>query len=94
MVATTLIVALQTYLETSTLGDLIMVVTISEECSELTLEQIKWLVSVTKKGNVHNLSDCCCRKQRKRLKSNSGKCDKTIDMFSNENVMFEEKEDE
>lgn len=46
------------------------------------------------KGNVHNLKDCCCRKQRKRLKSNSSKCDKTIDMFSNENVMFEEKEDE
>lgn len=36
------------------------------------------------KGNGHNLLDCCCRKQRKRLKSNSGnKCNKTIDMFIN-----------
>ena len=48
---------------------------------KLTLEEIKYLESI-------------CRKQRKRLKSNSGKCDKTIDMFSNENGMFEEKEDE
>lgn len=57
-----------------------MIVEVSES-SDLTLEQIKWLERV-------------CRKQRKRLKSNSGKCDKTIDMFSNENGMFEEKEDE
>lgn len=35
---------------------------------KLTLEEIKYLESV-------------CRKQRKRLKSNSDKCDKTIDMF-------------
>ena len=66
-----------------------MLVTISEECSELTLEQIKYLERVTKKGNGHNLLDCCCRKQRKRLKSNSGgsdKCDKTIDMFINYNL--------
>lgn len=41
------------------------------ESSDLTLEQIKWLESV-------------CRKQRKRLKSNSSKCDKTIDMFNDE----------
>lgn len=49
-----------------------MEILISER-SDLTLEQIKWLESV-------------CRKQRKRLKSNSGsinKCDKTIDMFIN-----------
>ena len=44
---------------------------------KLTLEEIKYLESV-------------CRKQRKRLKSNSGgsnKCNRTIDMF-------EESEDE
>lgn len=43
------------------------------ESSDLKLEQIKWLESV-------------CRKQRKRLKSNSGgsnKCNRTIDMFIN-----------
>lgn len=59
-----------------------MIIEVSENV-RLTLEQIKWLESV-------------CRKQRKRLKSNSGnKCNKTIDMFSNENYMFnEEKEDE
>lgn len=40
------------------------------------------------KGNVHNLSDCCCRKQRKRLKSNGdiNKCNRTIDMFINYNL--------
>ena len=45
----------------------------ASESSDLTLEQIKWLESV-------------CRKQRKRLKSNSGgsnKCNRTIDMFIN-----------
>ena len=57
-----------------------MIIEVSES-SDLTLEQIKWLESI-------------CRKQRKRLKSNGGKCDKTIDMFSNENYMFKEKEDE
>lgn len=57
-----------------------MVIEVSEY-SDLTLEQIKWLESV-------------CRKQRKRLKSNNGKCDKTIDMFSNENGMFNDKESE
>lgn len=57
-----------------------MIIEVSENV-RLTLEQIKWLESV-------------CRKQRKRLKSNSSKCDKTIDMFSNENGMFEEKEDD
>ena len=57
-----------------------MIIDVSES-SDLTLDQIKWLESV-------------CRKQRKCLKSNSGKCDKTIDMFSNENYLFEEKEDE
>lgn len=46
------------------------------ESSDLTLEEIKWLESV-------------CRKQRKRLKSNSGKCNRTIDMFNDV-----EKEDE
>ena len=40
---------------------------------KLTLDEIKWLESV-------------CRKQRKRLKSNSSKCDKTIDMFINYNL--------
>ena len=69
-----------------------MIIEVSEEV-RLTLEEIKWLERVTKKGNGHNLLDCCCRKQRKRLKSNSGnKCNKTIDMFSLENCMFEEKE--
>ena len=66
-----------------------MLVTISEECSELTLEQIKYLERVTKKGNGHNLLDCCCRKQRKRLKSNNGdsnKCNRTIDMFNVEDA--------
>lgn len=57
-----------------------MTIEVSEDV-RLTLDEIKWLESV-------------CRKQRKRLKSNSVKCDKTIDMFSNENGMFEEKEDE
>lgn len=57
-----------------------MIIEVSES-SDLTLEQIKFIESV-------------CRKQRKRLKLNSSKCDKTIDMFSNENYMFEEKEDE
>lgn len=62
-----------------------MIIEVSEDV-RLTLEQIKWLERVTKKGNGHNLLDCCCRKQRKRLKSNSGgsnKCNKTIDMFIN-----------
>lgn len=49
-----------------------MIIEVSES-SNLTLEQIKWLESV-------------CRKQRKRLKSNSSKCDKTIDMFINYNL--------
>lgn len=49
-----------------------MIIDVSENVS-LTLEEIKWLESV-------------CRKQRKRLKSNSGKCDKTIDMFINYNL--------
>ena len=52
-----------------------MIIEVSEDV-RLTLEQIKWLESV-------------CRKQRKRLKSNSGgsdKCDKTIDMFINYNL--------
>ena len=43
---------------------------------KLTLEEIKYLESV-------------CRKQRKRLKSNSGginKCNRTIDMFINYNL--------
>lgn len=57
-----------------------MITEVSEDV-KLTLDEIKWLESI-------------CRKQRKRLQSNSGKCDKTIDMFSNENCMFEEKEDE
>ena len=57
-----------------------MIIDVSES-SNLTLEQIKFIESV-------------CRKQRKRLNSNSSKCDKTIDMFSNENYMFEEKEDD
>ena len=48
-----------------------MKVTYIDECGEMTLEQIKWLESV-------------CRKQRKRLKSNTGKCNKTIDMFNDE----------
>ena len=47
-----------------------MIIEVSEDIS-LTLEQIKWLESI-------------CRKQRKRLKYNSGKCDKTIDMFNDE----------
>ena len=49
-----------------------MIIEVSEDV-RLTLEQIKWLESV-------------CRKQRKRLKSNSGgsnKCNRTIDMFIN-----------
>lgn len=48
---------------------------------KLTLDEIKYLESV-------------CRKQRKRLKSNSdiNKCNRTIDMFIN--YVFEEKEDE
>lgn len=65
-----------------------MIIEVSEEV-RLTLEQIKWLERVTKKGNGHNLLDCCCRKQRKRLKSNSGgssKCNKTIDMFDVEDT--------
>ena len=52
-----------------------MIIEVSEDV-RLTLEQIKWLESV-------------CRKQRKRLKSNSGgsdKCNKTIDMFVNYNL--------
>lgn len=49
-----------------------MIIEVSES-SDLTLEQIKWLESV-------------CRKQRKRLKSNSDKCDKTIDMFNDEDT--------
>lgn len=60
-----------------------MIIEVSEEV-RLTLEEIKWLESV-------------CRKQRKRLNSNSGgsnKCNRTIDMFSKENCMFEEKQDE
>lgn len=46
-----------------------MIIDVSES-SDLTLDEIKWLESV------------CC-KQRKRLKSNIGRCDKTIDMFIN-----------
>ena len=57
-----------------------MIIEVSENLS-LTLDEIKFIESV-------------CRKQRKRLNSNTGKCDKTIDMFSNENCMFEEKNDE
>lgn len=52
-----------------------MEIVVSEHTS-LTLEQIKWLESV-------------CRKQRRRLKSNSGgsnKCNRTIDMFINYNL--------
>lgn len=50
-----------------------MIIEVSEDV-RLTLEQIKWLESV-------------CRKQRKRLKSNSGnKCNRTIDMFINYNL--------
>lgn len=52
-----------------------MIIEVSES-SDLTLEEIKWLESV-------------CRKQRKRLKSNSGgsnKCNRTIDMFINYNL--------
>ena len=59
-----------------------MIIEVSEDV-RLTLDQIKWLERVTKKDNVHNLSDCCCRKQRKRLKSNNNKCNRTIDMFIN-----------
>ena len=47
-----------------------MIIEVSEDV-RLTLEEIKWLESV-------------CRKQRKRLKSDNGKCDKTIDMFNDE----------
>lgn len=57
-----------------------MIIEVSEY-GDLTLDEIKFIESV-------------CRKQRKRLNSNTGKCDKTIDMFSKENCMFEEKEDE
>lgn len=46
-----------------------MIIEVSEDV-RLTLEQIKWLESV-------------CRKQRKRLKSNNNKCNRTIDMFIN-----------
>ena len=51
-----------------------MIIEVSEDV-RLTLEQIKYLESV-------------CRKQRKRLKSNSGsnKCNRTIDMFINYNL--------
>lgn len=52
-----------------------MIIEVSEDV-RLTLEQIKYLESV-------------CRKQRKRLKSNSGgsnKCNRTIDMFEQENL--------
>lgn len=52
-----------------------MIIEVSEEV-RLTLEEIKWLESV-------------CRKQRKRLKSNNNKCNRTIDMFNDE-----DKEDE
>lgn len=40
---------------------------------DLTLDEIKFIESV-------------CRKQRKRLKLNSGKCSRTIDMFINYNL--------
>lgn len=50
-----------------------MIIEVSEDV-KLTLEEIKYLESV-------------CRKQRKRLKSNSGnKCNRTIDMFEQENL--------
>ena len=49
-----------------------MIIEVSESI-DLTLEQIKWLESYY-------------RKQRKRLKSNNGKCDKTIDMFEQDNL--------
>ena len=55
-----------------------MIIEVSEDV-RLTLDEIKWLESV-------------CRKQRKRLNSNSGgsnKCNRTIDMFNDE-----DKEDE
>lgn len=55
-----------------------MIIEVSED-ARLTLDEIKYLESV-------------CRKQRKRLKSNSGgsnKCNRTIDMFNDV-----EKEDE
>lgn len=57
-----------------------MIIEVSENV-RLTLEEIKFIESV-------------CRKQRKRLKSDINKCDKTIDMFINYKYMFEEKEDE
>lgn len=53
-------------------GETVMNIEVSEDV-KLTLDEIKWLESV-------------CRKQRKRLKSNSGgsnKCNRTIDMFIN-----------
>lgn len=52
-----------------------MIIEVSEDV-RLTLDEIKWLERV-------------CRKQRKRLKSNSGdinKCNRTIDMFINYNL--------
>lgn len=52
-----------------------MIIEVSEDV-RLTLEQIKYLESV-------------CRKQRKRLKSNIDKCDKTIDMFNDEDIEYE-----
>lgn len=52
-----------------------MIIEVSEDV-RLTLDEIKWLESV-------------CRKHRKRLKSNNGKCDKTIDMFNDEDIEYE-----
>ena len=52
-----------------------MIIEVSEDV-RLTLDEIKYLESV-------------CRKQRKRLKSNSGgsnKCNRTIDMFNDEDT--------
>lgn len=52
-----------------------MIIEVSENIN-LTLDEIKFIESV-------------CRKQRKRLKSNSGgsnKCNRTIDMFINYNL--------
>lgn len=49
-----------------------MIIELSES-SDLTLEQIKWLESV-------------CRKHRKRLNSNTGKCDKQLICFLTKTV--------
>ena len=49
-----------------------MIIEVSENIG-LTLDEIKFIESV-------------CRKQRKRLNSNTGKCDKTIDMFEIDNL--------